>query len=67
MSLDIVYLYDDLGKPLTKIVNNVLRINLPSQYYIEQEEKKLEIAKKSFNDPLINKQVRAFRLFLSKR
>ena len=67
MSLDIKYTNEDVViKPLTKIVDNTLTINLPNQYYIDQEEKKLNIAKQSFNNSQIDKQYNAFRRFLTK-
>ena len=65
MDLKITYKYGDKEKPLTRIMNNTSTIYLPSQYYIEQEEKKLLIAKKSFNDPMINKMYKSFITFKS--
>ena len=68
MSLVIRYVYDDsnvIQPPLTKVVNSVLIIHLSSQHYIDQEEKKLKIAKQSFKDPMIDNQVRAFVKFLN--
>ena len=65
MDLNIIYKYGDREKPLTRIKNNTLTIYLPSQYYIEQEEKKLLIAIKSFNDPMIDKMYKSFITFKS--
>ena len=53
-------------QPLQEIKNNTLVIHLSSQYQIDQEEKKLEIAQKTFNDPLIDKQYKAFHHFSQK-
>ena len=64
MNLNIKYVKKELINPLSEVKNNLLIINLPNKYYIEQEEKKLNIAKKSFNDIMINKQYNAFHNFL---
>jgi len=64
MNLEIKYIKNELINPLSEVKNGILIINLPNKYYIEQEEKKLNIAKKSFNDIMINKQYNAFHKFL---
>ena len=63
MDLNIVYEFGNEEHPLKEIKNNTLIIRLSSQYYIDQEEKKLEMARESFNDPMIDKQYSAFRRF----
>ena len=56
-----------IQNPLKEIKNNEIVINLSSQYYIDQEAKKLKLAKKSFNDTMIDKQYKAFNKFLLQR
>ena len=65
MSLNVIYSRGELQYPIQRIKNNVLIINLPSQHYIDQEAKKLDLAKKSFNDPMIDKMYKAFQNFIS--
>ena len=64
--MNIKYVYSERINPMTEVIVDVLTIPLSSQYYIDQEEKKLKIAKKSFNDPMIDKQVQAFYEFKRK-
>jgi hypothetical protein len=63
--MNVVYKQNGKNKPLTRVINNVLTINLPSQYYIEQELKKLKIARETMNDPMINLQYKALINFIN--
>jgi hypothetical protein len=63
MSLKIIYNKEENREPLGLIKDGILIIGLPSQHYIDLEQKKLEIAKQSFNDIMIDKQVKAFNEF----
>ena len=65
MNIEYVYNSKTQQLPLQEIVDDTIVINLTSQYYIDQEAKKLEIAQKSFNDQMVNEQAKAFKKFLS--